>query len=65
PTDLLNEHEAATFLGGVSIKTLQRWRWAGRGPAFVKIGALVRYERDVLERFIVDGRRTSTSQTGE
>lgn len=62
--DLLTEKEAAELLGGLSIKTLQRWRWAGRPPEFIKIGAAVRYERAVLEAFIEAGRRTSTSDTG-
>ena len=41
PPALVNEHEAARLLG-LSVKTLRRWRWAGRGPNFVKIGSAVR-----------------------
>lgn len=36
------EKEVAAMLG-VKVTTLQNWRWAGRGPVFVKIGRLVRY----------------------
>lgn len=28
---------------GISPRTLERWRWAGEGLRFVKIGGLVRY----------------------
>ncbi len=57
---LLNETEAANRLG-LSVKTLRRWRWAGRPPAFVKIGFAVRYDPKVIAALIEAGRRTSTS----
>jgi hypothetical protein len=60
---LLDETNAARILG-LSVKTLRRWRWAGKGPAFLKIGGAVRYDRDDLEGFIASARRTSTSDTG-
>ncbi len=40
---LVNETAAAAILA-LSVKTLRRWRWAGKGPRFVKIGAAVRYD---------------------
>ena len=61
---LLNEFEAADRLG-LSVKTLRRWRWAGRPPNFVKIGRAVRYEPAVIENLIAAGRRVSTSDCGE
>lgn len=62
---LVNEHEAARLLG-LSVKTLRRWRWAGRGPAYRKIGSAVRYHPDEdLAAFVEAARRTSTSDTGE
>ena len=61
PSPLVNEHEAARLLG-LSVKTLRRWRWAGRGPVFRKIGASVRYAEVDLSSFIEDARRSSTSQ---
>ena len=65
PTEpLVNEHEAAKALD-VSVKTLRRWRWAGKPPSFVKIGAAVRYEPRILREVIAAGRRKSTSDTGE
>lgn len=61
---LLNEHEAARILG-LSVKTLRRWRWAGRGPAYRKIGSAVRYHPDEdLAAFVEAARRTSTSDPG-
>ena len=63
PSYLINEHEAARLLG-LSVKTLRRWRWAGRPPSFFKIGAAVRYDPAELAAFIEAGRRSSTSDTG-
>jgi excisionase family DNA binding protein len=57
---LLTEKEAAHHLN-LSHRTLQRWRWSGRGPRFIKVGAAVRYERHELDRFVDDSRRSSTS----
>ena len=60
---LLNEHEAAARLS-VKVSTTRKWRWAGRGPQFIKIGAAVRYDPADLQEFIDAGRRTSTSDQG-
>lgn len=48
----LRETEAAEFLG-LAPKTLSRWRWAGRGPAFRKFGSAVRYSVEDLTRFAI------------
>ena len=61
---LLPERQAADVLG-LRVSTLRRWRWAGNGPEFIKIGAAVRYDLAVLQAFIAAGRRTSTSDRGE
>ncbi len=60
---LINEHEAAGILG-LSVKTLRRWRWAGRPPRFLKIGSAVRYDPVELATFIEAARRTSTTDSG-
>ncbi len=60
---LIDEHEAARILG-LSVKTLRRWRWAGRPPSFLKIGSAVRYDPANLAAFIEAARRTSTTDTG-
>ncbi len=60
---LLKEGEAAQALA-MEVATLRRWRWAGRGPRFLKIGGAVRYAQSDIAEFIEAGRRTSTSDTG-
>jgi predicted DNA-binding transcriptional regulator AlpA len=52
---LLHERDAADILG-VSISRLQRWRWEGRGPTFVRVGGTrgraVRYRHSDLLQWI-------------
>lgn len=57
---LLDEHEAAARLG-LTVATLRRWRWARRGPAWVKVGAAVRYSPTDLAEFIDAGRQQPNS----
>ena len=61
---LLKEHEVARVLN-VEVATLRRWRWAGQGPRFIKVGAAVRYDPADLNAFIKAGVRTSTSDFGD
>lgn len=61
---LLKETEAASFLN-LSVKTLRRWRWAGKSPRFIKVGAAVRYDPSDLTAFVEAGRRTSTTDSGK
>ena len=64
PPALVNETGAASILG-LSVKTLRRWRWAGKPDLpFHKIGSAVRYDLADLTSFIEAGRRTSTSDPG-
>lgn len=49
--DLLNPEQAAQFLH-VRPQTLACWRLYGKGPAFAKIGRLVRYDRRILEEWV-------------
>ena len=45
----ISESDAAIYLG-VSVKSLRRWRFERRGPAYAKIeGKLVRYPSKSLE----------------
>ncbi|MCK6556088.1 helix-turn-helix domain-containing protein [Candidatus Binatia bacterium] len=60
---LLNETDAARRLA-LSVATLRRWRWAGRGPAFRKLGAAVRYAAADLDAYVAASVRTSTSDDG-
>jgi predicted DNA-binding transcriptional regulator AlpA len=48
---LLNEKQAAEYLN-LKPETLTKWRWAGKGPQAVKVGAAVRYRSTDLEAFI-------------
>jgi hypothetical protein len=54
--NLINETVAAERLA-VKVSTLRHWRWAGKGPRFIKIGAAVRYSPSDLEQFVGRGRR--------
>lgn len=47
----LPQEEAAALLN-LKPKTLEAWRYAGRGPRFVKFGRLVRYRVRDLEEFM-------------
>jgi predicted site-specific integrase-resolvase len=60
---LMRETEAARLLS-LSARTLQKWRWSGKGPTFVRLNGAVRYNRDDLLRFVSSARRTSTSDPG-
>jgi len=59
----LTTADAAARLG-LAPRTLERWRWAGRGPAFRKFGGCIRYALADLDAWADAGRRTSTSDAG-
>jgi predicted DNA-binding transcriptional regulator AlpA len=59
---LLAERDAAKILG-VSQAWLARKRWEGQGPAFIRYGRAVRYERSALERYI-QSRRINPEESG-
>lgn len=61
--NLVTEHAAAELLG-LSVRTLQKWRLRGGGPAFLKLGHAVRYDLEDVERFVRERRRCSTSDPG-
>lgn len=48
----------------ISPRTLERWRWLGEGPPFVKIGGRVRYRIEDVEAYEAEHILTSTSGTG-
>ena len=35
----------------VSPRTLERWRWLGQGPAYLKLGAAIAYRLEDVEAF--------------
>ena len=60
---LLHEAEVSKILS-VKVSTLRRWRWAGLGPRFIKIGAAVRYDPQELKAYLANQVRNSTSDPG-
>lgn len=38
----------------ISPRTLEQWRWLGKGPKFLKIGARVIYDEADIEAFEAD-----------
>ncbi len=60
---LLKEQQAAEVLN-VEVSTLRRWRWAGTGPRFLKVGYAVRYDPQDLKDYLAGRVRTSTSDPG-
>ena len=49
--------EVAAMLG-VSSRTLGEWRFTGAGPAFVKVGGIVRYPHDALTGWMQANQQT-------
>jgi excisionase family DNA binding protein len=42
----------------VSLRTLERWRQEGTGPAFIRIGRFPRYRRSDIDAWLERQRRT-------
>jgi len=47
----------------ISPRTLERWRWTGDGPAFIKIGGRVVYRLEDVETYEHTQLRASTADT--
>jgi predicted site-specific integrase-resolvase len=45
----------------VSPRTLERWRWLGQGPRFLKIGGRVVYRLEDVEAYEAENMRASTA----
>jgi hypothetical protein len=56
----LNQNQLAERLN-ISPRTLERWRWLGEGPPFLKIGGRVVYRLQDIERYEADQLRDSTT----
>jgi hypothetical protein len=65
PDPLLTETAAGIYIGGeedpISERTLQRWRLERFGPAYVKIGRLVRYRKSALDAFLCASDRPNAA----
>ena len=54
-----SENEAAQYLS-ISVSTIRRWRRAGTGPDFYRIGKVLRYRQEALERYVELNTRQQT-----
>lgn len=63
----LSESEAATYLGVLSVRTLQDWRRKRVGPAYSRLGRRVAYSTEDLDAYLAASRvepKGVTSQAG-
>ena len=60
----VREHELSDRLG-LSVRTLQRWRWQGKGPAFLKLGGRVVYRIADVEVWEERNRRAPAENASE
>ena len=44
----------------ISVRTLERWRWLGQAPRFLKIGGRVAYRLEDIEAFEAEQLREIT-----
>jgi Helix-turn-helix domain len=47
---------------GISPRTLERWRWLGQGPKFLKLGGRVVYRIQDVENYEAEQLRSSTTE---
>lgn len=61
-SNLLNEKQAAQALG-VSVRTMQGWRFHGQGPRFVRLSKkAIRYRPSALAEYVARREVSSTSE---
>lgn len=53
---LMDSREIAAYLK-VSESTLSRWRSAGQGPPFLRLGGIARYRVDAVDAWLADLER--------
>jgi predicted site-specific integrase-resolvase len=58
-TKHLNQRELAERWN-ISQRTLERWRWVGDGPQFLKLGGRVVYRVEDVERYEAEQLRSHT-----
>jgi predicted site-specific integrase-resolvase len=56
------DQDAVARRWDISPRTLERWRWTGQGPRFLKIGGRVVYRMEDIEAYEAERLRTSTVQ---
>jgi hypothetical protein len=57
----LNQHQLARRWA-LSARTLERWRWLGLGPRFLKLGGRVVYRLEDIIEFETQRIRTQTAE---
>jgi len=60
---LYNTKQTAELFG-ISNRTLESWRISGQGPAFIKMGKLVKYKQSDLDEYLSNQTRANTSSSG-
>ena len=60
---MLIAEDAAEYLG-LATQTLAKMRWSGDSPPFFKVGRRVLYEKEELDAWLAQRKRTSTSDSG-
>jgi len=48
---MMDQKEVASILG-ISVKTLECWRWQKKGPRYLKLGRLARYRMSDVMAFV-------------
>ena len=48
---------------GIGHKAVEKWRLHGKGPRFIKVGKLVRYDEADVFAWIEERKRGNTSQS--
>ncbi len=48
---LLTTQDAANYLS-IKVQTLSLWRSHGKGPSYIKLGGVVRYEMEVIRNYL-------------
>lgn len=68
PDDLLNQKEVAAEWG-VTEKALEKWRFTGEGPPYIKMGkgrcGRIRYRRSDVDKFVEGQYREHTTHDTE
>jgi hypothetical protein len=64
PTRHLNQVDLARRWS-ISPRTLERWRWLGQGPNYLKVGGRVVYRLDDIDAYEAKHLHTGTSNVGQ
>jgi len=59
--EFLSRTQAAAYIG-MKPNTLDKWRYQGEGPRFLKLGSAIRYERSDLDAYLDSCKRSNTSE---